>query len=72
MINTLLQALAAQIRSLVEAWEWSADDRILSVLPLHHVHGIVAVQVREPSALSLARTAGLGPGQGGKSRWRWG
>jgi malonyl-CoA/methylmalonyl-CoA synthetase len=33
--------LAAQIGTLVEAWEWSADDRILHVLPLHHVHGIV-------------------------------
>jgi malonyl-CoA/methylmalonyl-CoA synthetase len=35
--------LRAQITSLVEAWEWRADDRILLVLPLHHVHGIVAV-----------------------------
>ncbi len=36
-------SLAAQITSLVSAWEWSADDRILLVLPLHHVHGIVNV-----------------------------
>jgi malonyl-CoA/methylmalonyl-CoA synthetase len=35
--------LAAQVRGLVEAWAWSADDRILLVLPLHHVHGIVNV-----------------------------
>ncbi len=35
--------LVAQIKSLVEAWEWSADDRILLVLPLHHVHGVVNV-----------------------------
>src|SRR5216110_67412 len=35
--------LCAQVRSLVAAWEWSADDRILLVLPLHHVHGIVNV-----------------------------
>src|SRR5271165_76994 len=34
---------AAQITSLVEAWEWSADDRILLCLPLHHVHGIINV-----------------------------
>jgi malonyl-CoA/methylmalonyl-CoA synthetase len=33
--------LAAQIESLVEAWEWAAEDRILHVLPLHHTHGIV-------------------------------
>src|SRR5262249_50303120 len=35
--------VAAQVRGLVEAWAWSADDRILLVLPLHHVHGIVNV-----------------------------
>ena len=35
--------LAAQITTLVNAWEWSADDRILLCLPLHHVHGIVNV-----------------------------
>jgi malonyl-CoA/methylmalonyl-CoA synthetase len=35
--------LQAQVASLVEAWEWSADDRALLVLPLHHVHGIVNV-----------------------------
>jgi malonyl-CoA/methylmalonyl-CoA synthetase len=33
--------LRTQIGSLVEAWEWSADDRILHVLPLHHTHGVV-------------------------------
>jgi malonyl-CoA/methylmalonyl-CoA synthetase len=35
--------IKAQIRSLVQAWGWTADDRILHVLPLHHVHGIVNV-----------------------------
>ena len=29
--------------SLVQAWEWSADDAILLCLPLHHVHGIINV-----------------------------
>ena len=33
--------LQHQIESLVEAWGWRADDRILHVLPLHHTHGIV-------------------------------
>ena len=33
--------IAAQITSLTEAWEWSANDRILLCLPLHHVHGII-------------------------------
>jgi malonyl-CoA/methylmalonyl-CoA synthetase len=36
-------SLAAQVTSLVSAWAWSADDRTLLVLPLHHVHGIVNV-----------------------------
>ncbi|MEL6924099.1 MAG: acyl-CoA synthetase [Bacteroidota bacterium] len=32
-----------QIRTLVKAWQWSADDYIINVLPLHHVHGIINV-----------------------------
>jgi malonyl-CoA/methylmalonyl-CoA synthetase len=35
--------LAAHVKSLVEAWEWSADDCIVLCLPLHHVHGIINV-----------------------------
>jgi len=35
--------IEAQIRSLVEAWEWELDDRILLTLPLHHIHGIVNI-----------------------------
>jgi len=35
--------IAAQVISLVEAWEWSASDRIVLCLPLHHVHGIINV-----------------------------
>jgi malonyl-CoA/methylmalonyl-CoA synthetase len=35
--------IEAQITALIEAWEWTAEDRILLVLPLHHVHGIINV-----------------------------
>jgi malonyl-CoA/methylmalonyl-CoA synthetase len=35
--------IEAQIRSLVQAWEWDQDDRVLLTLPLHHIHGIVNV-----------------------------
>jgi malonyl-CoA/methylmalonyl-CoA synthetase len=35
--------LTSQVTSLIEAWGWVADDRILLVLPLHHLHGIVNV-----------------------------
>lgn len=35
--------IEAQVQALVKAWEWSATDHILCVLPLHHVHGIINV-----------------------------
>jgi malonyl-CoA/methylmalonyl-CoA synthetase len=35
--------ITAQVTSLISAWEWRADDAILLVLPLHHVHGIINV-----------------------------
>jgi malonyl-CoA/methylmalonyl-CoA synthetase len=35
--------IRAQIESLIEAWEWTAADRIPLFLPLHHIHGIVNV-----------------------------
>src|SRR4051812_37580454 len=35
--------IAAQVKSLVHAWDWTKDDRILLVLPLHHVHGLINV-----------------------------
>ncbi len=33
--------IGAQVASLVEAWQWRPTDRVLHVLPLHHVHGII-------------------------------
>jgi len=33
--------LTAQSRSLLEAWNYSKDDVLLHVLPLHHIHGTV-------------------------------
>ncbi|MFS4492705.1 acyl-CoA synthetase [Maribacter sp. 2308TA10-17] len=35
--------IEAQITTLVNAWEWEANDYILNILPLHHVHGIINV-----------------------------
>lgn len=35
--------IEAQIKSLVEAWQWAPTDHIICVLPLHHVHGIINV-----------------------------
>ena len=31
----------AQVSTLISAWGWDEADRILNVLPLHHVHGII-------------------------------
>ena len=36
-------SLQHQVMSLSEAWGWSGKDHILSVLPLHHIHGVVNV-----------------------------
>ena len=33
--------IAAQISSLVNAWEWNENDQIPLILPLHHIHGII-------------------------------
>ncbi|MCJ7467744.1 MAG: acyl-CoA synthetase [Maribacter sp.] len=42
-VVTTHQNIEAQITSLTTSWEWSQNDHILNVLPLHHVHGIVNV-----------------------------
>ncbi|KAL4882381.1 hypothetical protein BJY04DRAFT_186971 [Aspergillus karnatakaensis] len=34
-------ALEAQAASLIEAWKFTPEDRLLNVLPLHHIHGTV-------------------------------
>jgi malonyl-CoA/methylmalonyl-CoA synthetase len=63
--------LAAQVQSIVEAWEWSEQDRVLHVLPLHHLHGVLNLlcsalwagaccefMPRFDAARALERTAG--------------
>ncbi|XP_048371101.1 malonate--CoA ligase ACSF3, mitochondrial [Sphaerodactylus townsendi] len=35
------QNVQAVITGLVDKWQWTKDDVILHVLPLHHVHGVV-------------------------------
>lgn len=43
--------LDAQVSSIVRAWEMSEQDRLLHVLPLHHLHGVL-------NALSAPLAAG--------------
>jgi malonyl-CoA/methylmalonyl-CoA synthetase len=50
--------LRAQVESLLEAWAWSSDDRILLVLPLHHVHGVVNVTLCALEAGALCEAPG--------------
>ncbi|TPX55964.1 hypothetical protein PhCBS80983_g04898 [Powellomyces hirtus] len=40
-VLTTHKNLQAQVQSLAEAWKFTADDKILNVLPLHHVHGLI-------------------------------
>ncbi|ELR96923.1 acyl-CoA synthetase [Gloeocapsa sp. PCC 73106] len=35
--------IQSQVMSLITAWEWTSSDRILQVLPLHHIHGVINV-----------------------------
>ncbi|PIA16312.1 AMP-dependent synthetase and ligase [Coemansia reversa NRRL 1564] len=34
-------SISAQVGALHKAWKWSTCDRLLHMLPLHHIHGIV-------------------------------
>ncbi len=33
--------IESQTRCLIDAWQWTANDHILHILPLHHTHGII-------------------------------
>ena len=53
-VVTTHQIIGAQIASLVSAWGWTPADRLLLVLPLHHVHGIInglGLRARRPRDL---------------------
>jgi malonyl-CoA/methylmalonyl-CoA synthetase len=58
--------IAAQVASLVEAWEWTSDDRALLALPLHHVHGIINVV---SSALAAGATCEMLPAFDAAATW---
>lgn len=36
-------SVESQLKCLIEAWEWSQNDRVINVLPLHHVHGLINI-----------------------------
>jgi malonyl-CoA/methylmalonyl-CoA synthetase len=42
-VVTTHENIQAQIKMLVKAWNWNRNDKIISILPLHHIHGIINV-----------------------------
>lgn len=60
-------SLAAQVASLSEAWEWSEDDALPNVLPLHHTHGLVNVTL---CALANGARVEMLPGFDVEACWR--
>jgi len=60
-------ALSANIEALVDAWGWTAEDRIIHVLPLHHTHGIVNALL---CALQVGATVDILPGFEAETVWR--
>jgi len=61
------RALAAQVEALSQAWGWSGADRVLSVLPLHHVHGVINVLM---TALWNGACCELPPRFDAEATWR--
>lgn len=66
-VLTTHSTLAAQIHAMATAWRWSEQDRIYSVLPLHHVHGIVAIVL---TALASGACVELAPRFDAAASWR--
>ena len=66
-VVTTHENLRAQAGMLIEAWGWTPGDRILHVLPLHHVHGIVNVLT---CALACGATCEMLPGFDVAAVWR--
>ena len=42
-VVTTHQNIKFQTKCLVDSWGWESNDKILNVLPLHHIHGIINV-----------------------------
>jgi malonyl-CoA/methylmalonyl-CoA synthetase len=50
--------IAAMVDGMLAAWEWSADDRVVLVLPLNHVHGLVNVTLCALAAGAVCEAPG--------------
>jgi len=66
-VLTTHKGLGAQIFAMSSSWGWNKSDRIYSVLPLHHVHGIVAIVL---TALASGACVELAPRFDAIASWR--
>ena len=66
-VLTTHENIAAQISSLIEAWGWTQNDRILLFLPLHHLHGIINILC---SALWAGAVCEMLPGFDAEETWK--
>jgi malonyl-CoA/methylmalonyl-CoA synthetase len=60
------RTVQAQAEMLEAAWGWSSNDTILSVLPLHHIHGVINVLA---TALWAGATCDIVPRFEAASTW---
>jgi malonyl-CoA/methylmalonyl-CoA synthetase len=66
-VVTTHENIQAQTVALIDAWDWTAEDRILHVLPLHHIHGIINVLT---CALWAGATCEILPGFEAQQVWK--
>jgi malonyl-CoA/methylmalonyl-CoA synthetase len=50
--------LGAMVDGMLKAWAWTADDRIVLVLPLNHVHGLINVTLTALAAGACCEAPG--------------
>jgi malonyl-CoA/methylmalonyl-CoA synthetase len=51
-------SVAAMVEAMLSAWGWTADDRIVLVLPLNHVHGLINVTLTALAAGACCEAPG--------------
>lgn len=66
-VLTTHAGLCAQVHAMASAWGWSEADRVYSVLPLHHVHGVVAIVL---TGLASGATVELAPRFDAVATWK--
>jgi malonyl-CoA/methylmalonyl-CoA synthetase len=52
------RGVGAMVEAMLSAWGWTADDRIVLVLPLNHVHGLINVTLTALAAGACCEAPG--------------